>query len=81
VAEDSLRSWEVLFGRALAALKEPDALTGIRRILDDKRGAILSRLQTHDAPLRKTFAALETADFQPSYDECVAIVKRVLMPR
>jgi len=28
-----------------------------------------------------TFAALETADFRPSYDECVAIVKRVLVPR
>ena len=70
-----------LFDLALVALKEPDALTGIRDIFDDKREAIVSRLQTHDAPLRKTFAALETADFQPSYDECVAIAKRVLMPR
>ena len=70
-----------LFDLALVAVKEPDALAGIRHILDDKREAIFWRLQTHDAPLRMTFAALETADFRPSYDECVAIVKRVLVPR
>ena len=70
-----------LFDLALVATRDPDALTGISHILDAKREAILSRMQTHDAPLRKTFAALETLDFRPTYEECVAIVKRALMPR
>jgi len=70
-----------LFDLALVATKEPGALSAIRHILDERRDAILSRLQTHDAPLRTTFAALATLDFQPPYDECVAIVKRVLLPR
>ena len=70
-----------LFDLALVATREPDALSVIRHILDAKREAILSRLITHDAPLRKTFAALATMDFQPGYDECVAMVKRALEPR
>jgi len=31
--------------------------------------------------LRKTFAALETMDFRPTYEECIGTVKRVLEPR
>ena len=67
-----------LFDLALVATKEPDALPVIRHILDAKREAILARLGTHDAPLRKTFAALETMDFRPTYEECIAMVKQVL---
>lgn len=67
-----------LFDLALVAGKEPEALAGIRSILDAGRDAILARIETHDAPLRKTFAALETLDFRPTYEECIETVKEVL---
>jgi len=70
-----------LFDLALVATKEPSALSDIRHILDARREEILLRLATHDASLRKTFAALETMDFQPTYEECVALVKGVLEAR
>ncbi len=66
------------FDLALVATREPGALAGMRRILEAKREEIRARIETHDAPLRTTFAALETLDFQPAYEECVATVKKVL---
>ena len=67
-----------LFDLALVATREPEALAGIRSLLDARREAILARIATHDAPLRKTFAALETLDFRPTYEECIETVKDVL---
>lgn len=70
-----------LFDLALVATRERKALSSIRQILSAGRDAILNRLETHDAPLRTTFAALETLDFRPTYEECVETVKRALKPR
>lgn len=67
-----------MFDLALVATKDPNALLSIRQILNAKRDEILRHLETHDAPLRTTFAALETLDYRPSYEQCVAIVRRTL---
>jgi hypothetical protein len=58
--------------------KEPRALEAIKPVLNDRRDVILIRMKTHETSLRETFAALETLDYRRSYDECVALVRRVL---
>jgi len=67
-----------LFDLALVATREPAALKAIRPMLRERRDAILDRVARYDKPLRTTFAALETLEFRPSYDECLAIVRKVL---
>ncbi len=66
-----------MFDLALVAQKESKALGSIDQILKERRGVILERIEKYEAPLRQTFAALETLDFRPSYEECVEMVKRV----
>lgn len=63
---------------ALIAEKEPAALEEIRPVIRDRRDAILARIASHDANLRDDFAQLELLEYRPSYDESVAIVKKVL---
>jgi hypothetical protein len=58
--------------------KEPRALDEIKPVLSDRRDIILTRIKAHETSLRETFAALETLAYRRSYDECVALVRRVL---
>ncbi len=67
-----------LFDLALVATRAPETPIPIRDILASRRDLILKRLETHDKPLRTTFAALETLDFNPAYEECVALVRQAL---
>lgn len=67
-----------IFDLAMVVEKEPRALEAIKPVLNDRRDVILIRMKTHEASLRETFAALETLDYRRSYDECVALVRRVL---
>jgi nucleotidyltransferase AbiEii toxin of type IV toxin-antitoxin system len=67
-----------IFDLATVAEKEPAALREIRPILRDRRDAVLQRMETQDRMLRETFAALEVLDYQRSYDECVALVRKTM---
>jgi predicted nucleotidyltransferase component of viral defense system len=67
-----------MFDLALVAEKEPGALKEIRPVLRDRRDAVLARLADSDKQLRSDFAELEALDYRPTYDECLAIVKKTL---
>jgi hypothetical protein len=65
-----------LFDFTLVTRREPAVPARIASILRARSDALLKRLAAHDAALREDFAALEVLDFSPSYDECVAILRR-----
>jgi predicted nucleotidyltransferase component of viral defense system len=67
-----------MFDLALVAKKEPGALKEIRHVLRDRRDVVLARLADSDKQLRSDFAELETLEYRPTYDECLAIVKKAL---
>lgn len=67
-----------MFDLALVAEKEPGALKEIRPVLRDRRDAVLARVADSDKQLRSDFAELETLEYRPTYDECLAIVKKTL---
>ena len=70
-----------LFDLALVADREPQALKEIQPVLRDRRNVVLARIAEADKPLRREFAELEVLEFRPSYDECVAVVKKTLEAR
>ena len=63
---------------ALVMEKEPTALTKVKPFIREQRDAILARMTTADALLRKTFAELELLDYRPTYDHCARVVKKAL---
>lgn len=67
-----------LFDFALVATRDPVAIDRIKPILRAQRTAIRERLATGDKALRTAFAALDTLEFSPTYDECVRIVANAL---
>ena len=67
-----------IFDLAMVSEKEPGALTAIEPILQSRRDAILERIAAQDARLRQDFAALEVLEYRRSFDQCVALVKKVL---
>lgn len=67
-----------MFDLALVAEREPGALREIRPILRDRREVVLARIADSDKQLRSDFAELETLEYRPTYDECLAIVKKTL---
>lgn len=67
-----------MFDLALVAEKEPGALTEIQPVLRDRRDAVLARMADSDKELRSDFAQLETLEYRPTYDECLAVVKKAL---
>jgi len=67
-----------MFDLALVAEKEPGALKEIRPVLRDRREVVLARMADSDKLLRSDFAELEVLEYRPSYDQCLAIVKKTL---
>ncbi|MGC2519868.1 MAG: nucleotidyl transferase AbiEii/AbiGii toxin family protein [Burkholderiales bacterium] len=67
-----------LFDLTLVAHREPDAMARITSILAVRRNVLMDRLAARDAVLREDFDALDVLDFSPSYDECIATVRRLL---
>ena len=67
-----------IFDLALVAEREPKALKEIEPVLRDRRDAVLARISDSDKQLRDAFGKLEILEYQRDYDECVAIVRKVL---
>jgi hypothetical protein len=67
-----------MFDLALVAAKEPAAIEQIAGILRERRDAIRKRIASGEKTLRKTYAELDTLDFQPSFDECFKVVADLL---
>lgn len=67
-----------LFDLALVAERAPEALKEIEPILRDARKIVLARIADADRQLRSEFSELEVLEFRPSYDDCVAIVRKTL---
>lgn len=67
-----------MFDFALVARREPFALSKIRGILAARRAAILARIADWNEALREDFAALDTLDYRPSFEECVTTIKDAL---
>ena len=70
-----------VFDFALAAEKEPEELPKIAPILEERRDALLQRLESGDRVLRTTFKALDVLDYRPAYDHCIEVVKKALATR
>ncbi len=67
-----------IFDLAMVTEKEPKALWKIGPILRDRRDTVLQRIASQDTALRDTFDELEVLDYRRSFDECVALVKKLL---
>jgi len=67
-----------IFDLAMVAEHDPSAIRRIESVLRDRRDAILHRIATHGDPLREAFAALEVLDYHRSFDDCVAVVRKIL---
>ena len=67
-----------MFDLALVATKEPAAIAQIAGILGQRRDAIRKRIAADEKILRRTYAELDTLDFQPSFDECLELVAGLL---
>jgi predicted nucleotidyltransferase component of viral defense system len=70
-----------IFDLATVAKRDPDAIESIAAILRERRDVVRKRIASDETALRKTFTALDTLDFRPSYDECVRIVRDLLGKR
>ncbi|MBS0365505.1 MAG: nucleotidyl transferase AbiEii/AbiGii toxin family protein [Proteobacteria bacterium] len=68
-----------IFDLALVAEREPAALDEIRPILHDRREAILGRISRDELLLRESFRHLTILDYRRSFDECVEIVRELLI--
>ena len=62
---------------ALVAESEPDALAEIRPVLRDRRAVVLRRIAQTDVALREAFSELEVLEFRRTYDDCLAILRKV----
>lgn len=67
-----------MFDLALVAEKEPGALDEIRPVLRDRKEVVLAHIADRDKQLRSDFAELEVLEYRPTYDECLAIVRKTL---
>jgi hypothetical protein len=64
---------------AMVAEWEAGALASIRPVLRDRRSAILDRIESQHAALREAFGAIDVLQYQRSFDECVDIVRKLLI--
>ena len=67
-----------IFDLATVAEEEPDAVEGIKPILQGRRDIILERIGRHESQLRETFAALEVLDYRRSFNECLDLARKAL---
>lgn len=67
-----------VFDLAMVAERDPSSLAEIAPVLRAKRDAILARIDAKGDAMRAAFEQLARLDFTASYDDCVAIVRRVL---
>jgi predicted nucleotidyltransferase component of viral defense system len=67
-----------MFDLALVAEKEPRALDEIRPVLRDRRHVVLAHIADRDKQLRSDFGELEVLEYRPTYDECLATVRKTL---
>jgi hypothetical protein len=67
-----------IFDFAMVAEWEPEAMTEIAQVLQDRRGPILKRVQIQEHSLRERFESLEILEYRRSFDECVQILEATL---
>lgn len=67
-----------IFDLALVAEREPDSLDAIAPVLRDRGGVVLAWIAAQHKNLREDFASLEILEYDRSYDECLAIVRKTL---
>lgn len=67
-----------IFDLAMVMEMEPRALEQIKPVLRARRDAVLGRISTRERVLREDFAELLILEYQRSFDECVALVKKAL---
>lgn len=65
-----------IFDFAMVTEKEPKALWKIEPVLRDRRDAVLHRITSQDVFLREAFAQLEVLNYQRTFDECIALMKK-----
>ncbi len=69
-----------LFDFALVAEREPWMLTAAKDVLLARRTVVLDQIIDREEALREDFAALDTLEFQPSFEECVEAVRKAMVP-
>lgn len=67
-----------LFDFAVIAALEPNAIREVRGLLRSHRGGLLARLREHGPTLREDFAALDSWQLHPTFEECVAALRTAL---
>ncbi len=67
-----------LFDLALVIQKDRAKLTKASAFLMKHRAAFLAQLISREAILRESFDAIDTLDFNPTFDECAGIVAKFL---
>lgn len=67
-----------LFDIAAVAAFEPGTLRALGGVLRARRPDLLERLREHGEALREDFAALDAWEFDPGFEECVAVLRTAL---
>jgi hypothetical protein len=67
-----------VFDFALVVEKEPNEVSKIEAVIQERRDTILQRLASGDKILRTAFKELDTLEYRPSYDHCLGIVRKAL---
>ncbi|TRZ55183.1 MAG: hypothetical protein D4S02_18170 [Rhodocyclaceae bacterium] len=67
-----------MFDLTLVLEREPQTHTALENLLSQKRTILGDRFLHHDIELREDFAALDTLDYAPSYEHCLAVISKHL---
>jgi len=67
-----------LYDLALVLEKAPETAPELGQLLAEKREELKGRIARHAEPLREDFAAIDTLDYTPTFEHCLALLNRHL---
>jgi len=69
-----------LFDFALVAEREPRMLKDAQDVLRARRTVVIEQIADREEELREDFAALDVLEYRPSFEQCIAAVRKALGP-
>ena len=65
-----------IFDLALVITREPGTVPILETFVAQRRPTLEKQLKAQERALREDFAALDTLDFSPAYDECLILIRK-----
>lgn len=67
-----------IFDLALVLERETSARPALTALLQQQKDILRERFRSHDPYLREDFAAIDTLEFNPSYDNCLGVIENAI---